>query len=271
MSAEPVLANSAEDAPPSGKRRKLAQKCDAARSTPAEVKDRARCRLFVGFPEGQLRDVRQATGLFPTATSIQLPRAVECQFESAAEAAAVAARLQAEVLAGRLAAAEVVRAERPAPGAGPRTVLRDMTRLHVRGIQRTVTVPELRELFAGCSDVTVPGNNARGNNGYAFVQFPDRESAAAFMVQQLKLQEKPLTLSYAVERDMKRAGEPNLELVKVDSDPGGKPPKQDLPGPPNGGAGDKPAVKEKKKWKHGKNTKIHKNDVYKNQSTVMTT
>ena len=271
MPAEPVpVAGLAADLPPSGKRRKPLPDPHAPRAGPAV--DRTRCRLFVGFPEGQLRDVRQAAALFPSASSIQLPRTVDCQFESPAEAAAVAARLQAEVLAGRLAAVDVLLPGRPAAGSGKRTVLRDMTRLHVRGIQRTVTVPELRQLFAGCDDVTVPGNNARGNNGYAFVQFPDRETAAAFMAKQLKLQDKQLTVSYAVERDLKRAGEPNFELVEIEGNPGGERPKQNLTPQSTGGKGVKRPAKDKgKQSKHSTNGKAKKTDVYQNHSKVLST
>ena len=154
---------------------------------------------------------------------------------------------------------------------GRRSVLRDMTRLHVRGIQRTVTVPELRQLFAGCDDVKIPGNNARGNNGYAFVQFPDRESAAAIMAQQLKLQDKQLTVSYAVERNMHRAGDPKYELVEIEGDPGGERPKQNFPAQSKDGSSSKEiAVKVKgKKRKHGQGGKISKKDVYANRSTVL--
>ena len=266
-------ASSADDLPPDGKRTKLRLESDARAlhsTTESAAVDRTRCRLFVGFPEGHLRDVSQAVGLFPTATSIQLPRSVDCVFESPAEAAAVAARLQTEVAAGRLGAAAVVHAERPTNAPGRRTVLRDMTRLHVRGIQRTVTVPELRQLFVGCDAVTVPGNNARGNNGYAFVQFPDRESAAAVMAQQLKLHDKELTVSYAVERNMQRAGDPKYELVEIDGDPGGDQPKQSLPTQSTDGSSTKPAATGKgRQRKHGKDGKPSKKDLYMNHSKVL--
>ena len=267
-------SESAEDIPPIAKRRKLRLESDERVShsaDPAAAADRTRCRLFVGFPEGHLRDVSQAATLFPTATSIQLPRSVDVLFESAAEASAVTARLQTEVAAGRLTAAEMAYSERRQTSApGRRTVLRDMTRLHVRGIQRTVTVPELRELFAGCEDVKIPGNNARGNNGYAFVQFPDRESAAAIMAQQLKLQDKQLTVSYAVERNMQRAGDPKYEMVEIEGDPGGEQPKQSLPAQPKGDSSKKLAAKDAgKKRKHGKDGKSGKKDVYKNHSAVL--
>ena len=154
---------------------------------------------------------------------------------------------------------------------GRRQVLRDMTRLHVRGIQRTVTVSELRQLFVGCDDVKIPGNNARGNNGYAFVQFPDRESAAVIMAQQLKLQDKQLTVSYAVERNMQRAGDPKYELVEIDGDPGGERPKQSFPVQSKDRSGGKEiAGKDKRKErKHGQGGKPSKKDVYKNRSTVL--
>ncbi|XP_037072992.1 uncharacterized protein LOC119094032 [Pollicipes pollicipes] len=208
--------------------------------------DRTRCRLFVGFPDGQLTDIGQAAILFPSATSIQLPRAVECQFESAAEAAAVVARLrQTEVADGRLVSAETLLAQRPAGALDRRALLKNMTRLHVRGIQRTATVPELQQLFTGCDDVSIPANNQRGNNGYAFVQFPDRQSAAAMASQQLTLHDKQLTVSYAVERNLALASDPRYEMVEVEDDSGGHRAKQSLASPPTGGNSKKTKHKNK--------------------------
>lgn len=169
----------------------------------ADMTDNRRCRLCLVFAADYLHSVHQVELLCPTATSIHLPRSVDCHFASAQLAAAAHHELQQSAVHadGRLLhSAQLVTSEHKLVTSQQRR-FKDLCRLYVRGVRSTVCRQGLVAVFSGCCDVTIPAaSNGHGKSGHAFVQFERAELAAEFVRKPPTLDGRLLTVSYALER-----------------------------------------------------------------------